>query len=202
MSPRADPTLHDRLLAAATAEFVAVGFHDASLNGILATAAVSKGSFYHAFEDKEALFVAVVEAELGRFSAGFHTPLLPDGAFWAWVERLSFEAIAAIGAAPHGYPLARDLYRLAPKSPRVAALLAPLRAWLEAVVAAGRASGDLRADVSAELMVEAIFALGVGIDAWAVARGPLPPAEEFAALDGAYRLIRAMVAAPDAGATS
>jgi len=199
MSPRADPTLHDRLLAAATAEFVAAGFHDASLNAILTTAAVSKGSFYHAFEDKEALFVAVVAAEIEKLSAGFQTPPAPDGPFWEWVERLGFEAIAGISATPHGYPLARDLYRLAPKSPRVAALLAPLRAWLETVVTAGRASGDLRTDVSAELMVEAIFALGVGVDAWAVARGPLHPAEELAVLDGAFRLIRAMVAAPGRG---
>jgi AcrR family transcriptional regulator len=50
-----------RLLAAARAAFVAEGFEAASLERILASAAMSKGALYHHFASKEDLFAAVYE---------------------------------------------------------------------------------------------------------------------------------------------
>ena len=62
-----------RLLLAAESELAQKGFHAASLNDILKAAEVSKGSFYHHFEDKEALFVAECLEEGNRILASFNT---------------------------------------------------------------------------------------------------------------------------------
>jgi len=52
---------HEHLLEVAAREFAALGFADASINRILATAGVSKGSAYYYFADKADLFIAVVQ---------------------------------------------------------------------------------------------------------------------------------------------
>lgn len=61
MPRRPDPHLRDRLVAAATAEFAAHGFAGATLDGIAATAGVTKGGLYFHFAGKEELFFAVLD---------------------------------------------------------------------------------------------------------------------------------------------
>lgn len=56
-----DPTLRDRLIAAATAEFAAAGFAGAHLDAIAARAGVTKGGVYFHFAGKEDLFFAVLD---------------------------------------------------------------------------------------------------------------------------------------------
>jgi len=51
----------ERLLQAASREIYRSGFQSASLDGILASAGVTKGALYHHFDSKEALGYAVVE---------------------------------------------------------------------------------------------------------------------------------------------
>ncbi|WP_416897895.1 MAG: TetR/AcrR family transcriptional regulator [Minwuia sp.] len=50
-----------KLVAAARRAFAETGFHDASTPAIAKAAGVSRGALYHQFEDKTALFRAVVE---------------------------------------------------------------------------------------------------------------------------------------------
>jgi TetR/AcrR family transcriptional regulator len=58
---------HDEaLLAAALAEFTANGYEQASINKILQTAGMSKGQFYYHFENKEALYLALIEILIAR----------------------------------------------------------------------------------------------------------------------------------------
>ena len=51
----------ERILAAATQEFLAKGFSSASLRNIVKTAGVTTGAFYGYYDSKEALFAALVE---------------------------------------------------------------------------------------------------------------------------------------------
>ncbi len=55
--------MRDDLLRVARALFVANGFHATATPDIAAAAGVTRGALYHHFEDKEALFRAVVQAE-------------------------------------------------------------------------------------------------------------------------------------------
>ena len=52
-----------RLLTAARALFAAQGYAATAVDAIVARARVTKGAFYHHFEDKPAVFRAVLEAE-------------------------------------------------------------------------------------------------------------------------------------------
>jgi AcrR family transcriptional regulator len=55
------------LLDAATHEFAAHGYEDASINRILLAAGFSKGSFYYYFDDKADLAIAVLERWSKRY---------------------------------------------------------------------------------------------------------------------------------------
>lgn len=57
----ADPTLRDRLIAAATAEFADGGYSGSTLDAIAARAGVTKGGLYFHFAGKEELFFAVLD---------------------------------------------------------------------------------------------------------------------------------------------
>jgi AcrR family transcriptional regulator len=59
----------DHLLAVATALFAERGYEETSIEAVLQEAGVSRGSLYHHFKGKDALFEAVLEAletEIGR----------------------------------------------------------------------------------------------------------------------------------------
>src|SRR4051794_3203693 len=85
------PAPHQQaILAAALEEFAAHGFHDASLNRVIESAGISKGSMYYYFDGKEDLYAHVVRMELERMVAQvgpFHVPAAskPD-AFWSALE--------------------------------------------------------------------------------------------------------------------
>ena len=61
MARPADPTLRDRLIEAATAEFAAGGYSGSTLDAIAERAGVTKGGLYFHFAGKEELFFAVLD---------------------------------------------------------------------------------------------------------------------------------------------
>jgi AcrR family transcriptional regulator len=61
MPRSADPTLRDRLISAATAEFAESGYAGTTLDAIAARAQVTKGGVYFHFAGKEELFFAVLD---------------------------------------------------------------------------------------------------------------------------------------------
>jgi TetR/AcrR family transcriptional regulator len=78
VSFRHDFDHRDALLAAAIAAFVDAGYEGASVNAVLATAGMSKGQFYHHFDGKESLYLAVCEALIERKAAWFAAQPLPS----------------------------------------------------------------------------------------------------------------------------
>ena len=77
----ADPTLRERLIAAATAEFAASGYSGATLDAIAARAGVTKGGLYFHFDGKEELFFAVLDhwRELRRRELQVQGPVTAGG---------------------------------------------------------------------------------------------------------------------------
>src|SRR4051795_6101133 len=55
-----------RLLEAAAAVFARRGYHVATLEDVAAEAGFTKGAVYSNFESKEALFLALVDVEIGK----------------------------------------------------------------------------------------------------------------------------------------
>lgn len=63
--------IRDNILAAAREEFWKNGFEKASIRNITAAAKTSKSNVYNYFNDKDALFVAVVESTMTGIKTGF-----------------------------------------------------------------------------------------------------------------------------------
>jgi AcrR family transcriptional regulator len=148
-----------RLLTAAAAEFARAGFERASVDAISLAAGYAKGTIYNYFPSKEELFLAVVQEALGQAAA---TSPVPAGAP-AW-ERLAAVLAGFCGWAGQQEPLARVLVRECLMGtpglyPRVIAAEWPLTGELEAVIADGVASGELRGDVPAGLLALAVAGL-------------------------------------------
>ena len=100
---RAAAEKREALLDAATLEFAAHGYDDASINRILLAAGFSKGSFYYYFDDKPDLAVAVLERWAKRFETlwdNFPMPRSPHE-FWAAARRFSESTTARLRDEPH-----------------------------------------------------------------------------------------------------
>lgn len=63
--------IREKILTAARAEFLNVGFEKASIRNITAMAQTSKSNVYNYFPDKESLFAAVLEPTTSEIKAGF-----------------------------------------------------------------------------------------------------------------------------------
>lgn len=76
----ADPDKRHQILEGAHAVFTARGFDASSMADIAAAANVSKGTLYVYFEDKEHLFVALIEREREKQKQGIYEALadIPD----------------------------------------------------------------------------------------------------------------------------
>jgi len=73
-----DPDKRHQILEGAHAVFTARGFDAASMNDIAAAANVSKGTLYVYFEDKEHLFVALIEREREKQKQGMYEALAEE----------------------------------------------------------------------------------------------------------------------------
>jgi AcrR family transcriptional regulator len=100
---RAAVEKREALLDAATYEFAAYGYEDASINRILIAAGFSKGSFYYYFDDKADLAVAALERWAKRYESLWDdvgTPDTPDE-FWAAGWAVMARGTAQLREEPH-----------------------------------------------------------------------------------------------------
>ncbi|WP_374764739.1 TetR/AcrR family transcriptional regulator [Yunchengibacter salinarum] len=102
-----------KLLQAAEEEFGALGFHDASISGITARAAVALGTFYTYFDSKESVFRALV-GHMGRLTRSWIAARVADAP-----NRLSAEE-GGLAAFIDFVRQHRDLYRIVMESQFVA----------------------------------------------------------------------------------
>ncbi|RKN39522.1 TetR/AcrR family transcriptional regulator [Streptomyces hoynatensis] len=148
-----------QLLDAAEREFVEVGYHAATTNGIAARAGASPGTLYQFFPNKEAMAQALADRyleELSRVYSFVHDPdlaLLPAEEL---VER-TVEPVVAFTAANPGF---KAIFAGAATPPHLAAstqrLHSALHGWMDALLAAFRPG--LPAEVR---QVKATVALGI-----------------------------------------
>lgn len=176
---RLTPERRVALTEATVAEFMRSGYEAASLNRIIRDAGMSKSSFYHFVGSKSELFDAVVRMLIADVRAQW-TPPAPSEfgarAFWRRVDAL-LEDFAAAAAAPALQHLARIFYLPADGVPAAAGvsggargeLLDAVRSWVQAVLSAGRESGQVRDDIPLELQADVTFAVLRAIDEWVVA---------------------------------
>jgi TetR/AcrR family transcriptional regulator, mexJK operon transcriptional repressor len=99
--------LRQRILAAATELFLAEGYGSTSIEAVAARAGVSKRTFYHRFDDKAALFAAVVHEIIEQIRPPPDVPLIEGSNLREVLRRLAGMILHAALA-----PRALALHRL------------------------------------------------------------------------------------------
>jgi AcrR family transcriptional regulator len=148
-----------RLLTAAAEEFGRVGFERASVDAISLEAGFAKGTIYNYFPSKEELFLAVVEAASGQAKAS--APAREDAAAR---ERLRLVLAGFCSWAAQHDAFARVLVReclmgTPALHARVIVAEAPFMGELAAILREGAEAGELRDDLSPELLAQALAGL-------------------------------------------
>ena len=153
-----------KLLEAATAEFAAKGFDGARVDDISLAAGLGKGTIYNYFESKQEVFREAVAAWFARIVEALE-PLPADAPIR---EQLLSILRTDLKVSAEIEEFARVMYRetLRPNRDEVAALLPvvdPSDEALEAVIARGQESGEIRSDRSAAELTRVLRSLVSGL---------------------------------------
>lgn len=175
------PAQQQAVLSAALDEFAARGFHDASLNRVIESAGISKGSMYYYFDGKEDLYAHVARVELDRLLARMDASALPrsedPNAFWAALEDYYLQLMTALASAPQLAALIRG-WISASTTPATQQLQQELEQavlpWMERTLAAGQRIGAVRTDLPAGLLIAVAAGMGQAMDTWLLTQDPGP----------------------------
>lgn len=147
------------IIAAAERHFAERGFQDTRLGDVAADVGIRRASLAYHFSDKEALYVAVLEAVFADWSEalpiGGSVVRRLEAAMDSWIDFVAERPSAA-------RLLLRELANAQPE--KIAAFLrvggAPIR-WFETVIEAGVASGELQPRVEPERFMSLMAAIAV-----------------------------------------
>ncbi len=154
----------DQILDAARTCFVRSGFHAASMQDICAQAGMSPGNLYRYFASKEALIAGIAERDRAQVAAEFAGADLSRGLF-AVLE----------GLAQHHFSerpieqvlLCTEVMSQARRHPDIARISSDfdkdVRRWLRGLFEAGRAQGDIPADVDIEGVITMLMVIADGV---------------------------------------
>lgn len=203
-----DSAQKEAFLSAAAAEFAERGYGSASVNRIVERAGSSKGQLYYYFQDKEDLFVTVLEAAIERLLA--ETGMVSEGGgLEEWLEDLDADgywdalresvrgSLSLLHSDAWYVRLARAFYRLRTEPEARAAtgrVLEGTRDLATALLGRGRELGVIREDLPLDLLVEVYMAMDQAGDRWMLERFENWDDEELARImDARVDLVRDML---------
>jgi AcrR family transcriptional regulator len=114
--------LGERILDAATALFFTAGYGATTIEAVAKRARISKRTFYHRFDDKPALFSAVVHRTIDRLRPAPQVPLLDGANLQDVLQHLARLILAAALSAP-GIALHRLIVAESARFPMLAAVV-------------------------------------------------------------------------------
>lgn len=160
MTRKAPEDTRRKILEAAFSEIHHTGFRNASIDGVLSNAGVTKGALYHHFASKDALGHAVVEELIGgmirNFAAELERAPDPIDALQAWC--LSPPALPLSLGCPLNN-LAQELAAVDEGfRTRIEAVFGEWRAAIAAALERGRAGGSVRTNIDARAVAAFVLA--------------------------------------------
>jgi AcrR family transcriptional regulator len=176
--------LGERILDAATALFFSVGYGATTIEAVVGRARISKRTFYHRFDDKPALFSAVVHRTIARLRPPAEVPLLEGANPQEILQRLAGIILRA-ALSPPAIALHRLIVAESARFPKLAAAVNAEGIAAEGVVLVAGVleresrAGRLRIDApafAAQAFLHMVISLPQGR---AMGRGgrPMTPAE-------------------------
>jgi len=162
----------DKLFAAATREFTAHGFDQASLNRIIGEVGMSKSSFYHYFANKTELFQQIIAqtfAPLAQIADAFAPETLTKESFWPAILSASAGSSELLVNQPEIFNVGRMFHRnLNEPSGICTDMMKTPLALVSRILEHGKVIGTIRDDLPTSLLIEAAMGLGMAIDRWAI----------------------------------
>ncbi len=159
------------ILDSARKEFIDQGFNSASLNTVVGEAGISKGSLYYYFEDKEDLFIAVMEREINHMMelfGGIFTGEYTDD-FWGDVDRLYRKSLKHVFENPDVVKLTREFHSIALSgrgSVTFNEFMEKLKSITRGVLQHGIEVGAVRTDLPLDLLIEIFTHMDLIFDMW------------------------------------
>ena len=165
MQQRSQET-RQRLLEAATRLFSQQGYEATGVAEICAIAGVSKGAFYHHFESKQAVFLALLEDWLARLDAAFTTVRQDSSDVPQAVVRMADMAGGVLASSGVQISIMLEFWMQAYRDPQVwEAAAAPYQRYQQyfaAMVEEGVRQGSLR-PVDPQLAARTLVSLAMGL---------------------------------------
>ncbi|MBL1434605.1 MAG: TetR/AcrR family transcriptional regulator [Rhodobacteraceae bacterium] len=166
------PERRAKLFTAATAEFTALGFEQASLNKIISEVGMSKSSFYHYFANKTELFQQIFSqtlAPIAQIADAFQPETLTKETFWPAILSASQHGSELFAHQPEIFDVGRMFYRNLNEPSGICSnmMKAPL-ALMGRILEHGKVIGSIRDDLPTSLLIEAAMGMGMAIDKWAI----------------------------------
>tara|TARA_R110002020_G_scaffold10417_7_gene40059 strand:+ start:25 stop:684 length:660 start_codon:yes stop_codon:yes gene_type:complete len=189
-------------LDVAEEEFRLLGFEGASMNRILARAALSKGQAYYYFADKGELYRAVIEraiTELARLIDA--KPLQPESVadYWQQTAALFGHVTEVLQQNDRLAELGRGIYQDVAAQAAIADLLEALHARFARLIEAGQQIGAVRSDLPLALLTDMAFAAAREADRWfALNTQDLDLQESLVLNDRVFSMFTAMLAPGEA----
>lgn len=167
----------DRLRAVAAAAFAERGLDGASLNAILESAGLGKGSFYHHFDGKAALHDWVTEALASALVTEIRPPQLATltaATFQAELIGLLDRAGRTATTRPELMELGRMFHNSVdvPDERAIARVRGAVIGWVATALVTGRNLGVIRTDLPIDLLTAWAIASLTAVDQWMLAAPP------------------------------
>lgn len=149
-----------RVMDAAAEEFAEHGFHQASVNRMVKTLGIAKGSLFKYFGTKEGLFEALFDRSLGQVKKSLRVAIDESdndaGNFFARIRSVMLAGLAFIDTHPRLYRIYLKLLfqENAPlRGKLISTVRASTRNFLRSLILQGIKNGDLRSDLDVDVSV-------------------------------------------------
>ncbi|MGM0554790.1 MAG: TetR/AcrR family transcriptional regulator [Myxococcota bacterium] len=161
-----DEEKQQAILRAAAEEFAQKGFEGASINQIIDSAGISKGSMYYYFEDKADLYATTVRESIEQLveqSGGFDVDALEAETFWEQLLDYSRRSLPQLEKNPVFIQLAQTYFEEL-DSGEHPDVLEPIEEysvnWTARFIERGQELGVIREDLPVEYLAGMINAVG------------------------------------------
>lgn len=180
------PKLHDPddFIECAMRAFWSRGFEGTSINDLVETSGINRGSIYTAFEGKRDIFLAALARYDGRYRASFLAGLTeshsPKQAILA-AFRIAAGQVAT-PELPAGCFVVNTAIELAPHDPEIAdavnAIIGHLRQFMQDRIEAAKVAGEIKA-VDTEATATILHALFLGLRVLSRSNAPAEQKDEI-----------------------